>query len=44
MSVTVIKGGTTYTMGYDPCHYDGLVEFYAKALKDGEIESFTIEL
>jgi hypothetical protein len=44
MSVTVIKDGATYSMAYDPCHYEGVKEFYEEALANGEIESFTITL
>jgi hypothetical protein len=44
MSVTVIKGGETYIMGYDPCHYEGVKDFYEEALRNGEIESYIIEL
>jgi len=44
MSVSVIKDGVTYNMGYDPCHYEGVKEFYEEALRNGEIESYVIEM
>jgi hypothetical protein len=44
MSVTIVKDGETYTMAYDPCHYQGVKEFYHEALVNGEIESYVIEL
>ena len=43
MGVTVIKDGVEYTMGYDPCHYEGVKDFYDKALAAGEIEFYRIE-
>lgn len=42
MNVRVEKNGSTTTYGYDPCHYEGVVEFYAEALRNGEIDSFTV--
>jgi hypothetical protein len=44
MSVTIVKGGETYTMGYDPCHFEGIKSFYEEALANGEIESYTIDV
>jgi hypothetical protein len=44
MQVTIIKGGETYTMGYDPCHFEGVKDFYQDALVNGEIESYDIVL
>jgi phosphoribosylformylglycinamidine (FGAM) synthase PurS component len=44
MGVTIIKNGVEYTMGYDPCHYEGVKEFYEEALANGEIESYTIDI
>jgi hypothetical protein len=44
MSVTIVKGGETYIMGYDPCHYEGVRDYYHEALINGEIESYIIEM
>jgi hypothetical protein len=44
MVVKIVKNGETYTMGYDPCHYATIIEFYEKALIDGEIEAYTVDM
>jgi hypothetical protein len=44
MLVTVTVGEDIYTMGYDPCHYEGVRDYYHEALLNGEIESYAIEL
>jgi hypothetical protein len=42
MLVTITKNDNTYTMGYDPCHYEELVKWYANELAEGRIESYLI--
>lgn len=44
MVVKIVKDGVEYTMGYDPCHYVAIIEFYEKALQNKEIENYTVEL
>jgi len=43
MTVTVINNqDTAITYGYDPCHYDGVVAFYADLKAKGEIQDFEV--
>jgi hypothetical protein len=44
MQVQVEKDGQFVTYGYDPCHVEGVTEFYEKAYQNGEIESYIITL
>jgi hypothetical protein len=43
MQVTVTKGGEIYTMAYDPCHRQGVTEYYRELLVAGEIEGCLID-
>jgi hypothetical protein len=42
MNVAVKKNGAVVTYGYAPEHYEGVVEFYAEALSNNEIDSFIV--
>jgi hypothetical protein len=44
MLVTVTKDENIYTMGYDPCHYEELVKWYANEQAEGRIDSYLIHI
>lgn len=43
MSVTVTKNGEVYNMAYDPCHREGVTEYYRDLLVNGEIDACLID-